>query len=77
MQIFSESTKLPVHWSPKIIVRYKRNVVTGELHQDKRIASDFNNEVKRMRQKYGNAGFPLKFVNETIHNFERGKEETI
>ena len=26
---------------------------------------------------YRNAGFPLKFINETICNFERGKEEMI
>ena len=30
-----------------------------------------------MRQKYWNAGFPLKFINETVCNFERGKEEMI
>ena len=31
-QAFSKSTKLPVHWSSKIPVRYKRNAITGELH---------------------------------------------
>ena len=31
-QVFSKSTKLPVHWSSKIPVRYKRNAITGELH---------------------------------------------
>ena len=39
--------------------------------------SDFNKELKRIRQKYQNGGFPLKFINETICNFERGKEEMI
>ena len=42
MQVFSKSTNLPVHWSSKISIRYKRNVVTGELNRAKRIASDFN-----------------------------------
>ena len=37
----------------------------------------FNKELKRVRQKYWNAGFPLKFINETICNFEREKEEII
>ena len=41
MQVFSKSTKLPVHWSSKIPVRYKRNAITGELHQVKRITSRF------------------------------------
>ena len=76
-QVFSKSTKLPVHWSSIIPVRYKSNGITGELHWAKRIASDFSKELKRIRQKYWNAKFPLKFINETICNFERGKEEMI
>ena len=31
-QVFSKSTKLPVHWSSKIPVGYKRNAITEELH---------------------------------------------
>ena len=77
MQVFSKSTKLPVHWSSKIPVRYKRNAVTEELNRAKRIASDFNEELNRIRQKYQNAGLSLKFINETICNFEIGKEEMI
>ena len=34
-------------------------------------------ELKRVRQKYRNAVFPLKFINETICNFERGDEEMV
>ena len=44
MQLFSKSTKLPVHWSSKIPVRYKCSAITGELHQAKGIGSDFNKE---------------------------------
>ena len=64
-------------WSSKIPVRYKRDAITGELYRAKRIASDVNHKSKRIRQKYRNTGFPLKFINETICNFERGKEEMI
>ena len=77
MQLFSKSTKLPVHWSSKIPVRYKHNAITGELNRAKQIAPDFNKELKRIRQKYRNAGFSLKSINETICNSERGKEEMI
>ena len=66
-----------MYLSSKISVRYKNNAITGELPQAKRIASDFNKELKRIRQKYRNAGFPLKFINEIICNFERVKEEMI
>ena len=44
MQVFIKSTKLPVHWSSKIPVRYKCSAITGELHQAKGIGSDFNKE---------------------------------
>ena len=77
MQVFIKSTKLPVHWSSKIPVRYKHNAITGELNRAKQIAPDFNKELKRIRQKYRNAGFTLKSINETICNSERGKEEMI
>ena len=76
MQVFSKS-KLPVYWSSKIPVSYKDNAITGELNRAKRIAPDFNKELKRIRQKYRNAGFLLIFINETICNFERRKEEMI
>ena len=66
-----------MHWSSKILVRYKRNAITGELNQAKQIVPDFNKELKRLRQKYRNAGFSLKSINETFCNFERGKEEII
>ena len=66
-----------MHWSSKIPFRYKCDAITGVLHQAKRIASDFNKELKKIRQKYRNTGFPLKFINEIICNFGRGKAEMI
>ena len=66
-----------MHWSSKILVRYKHNAITGELHWAKRIASDFNKELKRIRQKCQNTGFPLKFIYKTICNFERGNKQII
>ena len=77
MQVFSKSTKLPVDWSSKIPVRDKCSTFTGVLNRAKRIASDFNKELKRIRQKYRNTGFSLKFTNETICCFEKGKEKII
>ena len=67
MQVFSKSPKLPVYWSSKIPVSYKDNAITGELNRAKRIAPDFNKELKRIRQKYRNDILPslnekIKFV---------------
>ena len=76
-QVFSKSTKLPMHWKSEIPVRYKSNVLTGELHRTKWVAPDFNQELKRIRQKYRNAELLLTFIKESICNFKRGREEII
>ena len=41
-------------------------------HWAKQIVSDFKKQLERIRQKYRNAGCPLKFTNQTICSFERG-----
>ena len=51
-KVYNKSKKLPVHWSSKIPTKYKRNAITGELHRAKRIADDFNFEVKRITKKF-------------------------
>ena len=37
-----------MHWSSKILTKYKRDAITGELHRAKRIANDFNFKVSRI-----------------------------
>ena len=46
-----------MHWSLKILTRYKFNTITSELHRIKRIANDFNFEVKRITRKRLSAVF--------------------
>ena len=53
-----KSEKLPADWSSKIPARYKPTVTTGELHRAKRIANDFNFEVKRITKKFLSSNFP-------------------
>ena len=55
-QVYNKAKKLPMHWSSKVPFKYKRNVITGELHRGKRIASNFNKDTKRIRSKYTDAG---------------------
>ena len=76
-QVFTKLHKFPVHWSSKIPIRYKRNALIGHLHTAKQIASNFDKEIRRIREKYRNAGFPSNIVNETILNFKKEIEETI
>ena len=47
-----------MHWSSRIPTRYEHNAIKGELHRAKRIANDFNFEVKHITKKFLSAGFP-------------------
>ena len=57
-KVYTRSKKFPVHWSSKIPLRYKRNAITGELHRANKIASNFSNEMKRIKIKYLESRFP-------------------
>ena len=72
-QVYDKMKELPVHWTSKIPVRYKRNAILGELHRAKKIASSFDIEIKRIVNKYTSVGF----VRSIIDNFEGGKENLI
>ena len=39
-------------------MQLQKNAITGELHRPIRIASDFDEETKRIRSKYTDAGYP-------------------
>ena len=69
--------KLPVHWTSNIPVRYKRKAIIGELHRAKKIASNFDIEIKRIVNKYTAAGFPTRFVLSITDNFDSGKDNLI
>ena len=69
--------KLPVHWTSKISVRYKRNAIIGELHRAKEIASNFDIEIKCTVKTYTAGGFPSRFVLSIIDNFDSGKDNLI
>ena len=66
-----------MHWSSKIPTRYKRNAITCELHRAKRIADDFNFEVKRVTKEFLSAGFPKNFMRNTIECFNEEKNDMI
>ena len=76
-QVYNKGKKLPVHWSSKVPYKYKRNAITGELHRAKRIASNFDDETKRIRSKYKDAGYPKHVIENTIKNFNRKKDELL
>ena len=79
VSVYSEkvAVNLPVHWSSNIPTGYKRNVITGDLHRVKRIADDFNFEVKRIMKKFLSASFPMNSIRNTIEYFNKDKNDNI
>ena len=69
--------KLPVHWTSKIPVRYKRNLIIGDLHRAKKTASIFDMEIKRIISKYTAAEFPSRFVHSIIDKCDSRKDNLI
>ena len=61
--------KLPVHWSSRIPKRYKRNAVNANLHRAKNISFDLNDEIRTIKEKFTKAGFPVKFTDSVIRQF--------
>ena len=76
-QVYNQAKKLLVDWSSKVPYKYKRNAITGELHRAKRIASNFDNETKRIRNKYRDTGYPKHVIENTIQNFNSKKDELL
>ncbi len=53
--------------------------ILGASHRAKRIATNWNEEVKVTKQSFIKSGYPAKFVNEVIYEFgnPRGSETII
>ena len=77
-KVYNKSKKVSVHWCSRIPTKYKRDAITGELHRAKRIANDFNFEVKRItKKKFIIAGFPRNSIRNTTEYFSKNKNEFI
>ena len=61
-KVYTRSKKFPVDWSCKIPLRYKRNSITGELHRGNKIASNFSNEMMRIKVEDLQSGFPIHII---------------
>ena len=68
--VYRKSSKLPTPWTSKVPKRYKRNNILGDLHRSRRISSNFQQEVEVIREKYKKAGFPIRFIDSVIRQFE-------
>ena len=73
--VYQKPTKLPPHWSSKTPKRYKRNAINGNLYRAKQISSDMPSEVEIIKTKYQKAGYPPKFINSVIAQFNDREKE--
>ena len=60
---------LSVSWESKVLQHYKRSSLLGELHRAKKIPSNFQKEVKNIKEKFTKANFPLRFMNRVKAQF--------
>ena len=67
--VHRKESKLPVPWKSKVPKHYKRNALLGELHRAKKISSNFQNEVKNIKEKFSKTNFPLRFINGVVAQF--------
>ena len=74
-RVYRKPNKVPLHWHSKTPVRYKRNAIIGDLCRAKRISSCFEEEIDIIRQKFVIAGFPIKFVDSVIRNFQKPQQD--
>ena len=49
--IYRNGTKLPVPWSSNIPKQYKPNAINADLYHSKRISTNFNKEIYRVKKK--------------------------
>ena len=68
--VHQKSGKLQAHWKSAIPHKWKRNTILGALHRAKRIATNWQEEVQVVKQSFIRSGYPAKFVNEVINDFE-------
>ena len=65
-KLIHKETKLPTHWSTKTPKKFKRNAINGNFHTAWMISSNFEAEVKILRDRFLTAKYPLKFINSVI-----------
>ena len=74
-EVNRKDRKLPMHWTSKIPKLYKINSITSDLNRALRISSCLNDEISRIRLKFLNADYPLRFINTVIKHFNHKLSE--
>ena len=83
ISVHRKESKLPVRWESKPPKHYKSNSLLGEINHAKKVSSNFQREVKTVKEKFSKENFPLRFINSVVAQFnnsaynnnERNKED--
>ena len=70
-KVHRNERKVPVYWTSKFPKHYQQNVINADLTRAAWIASTFTEELPRIKQKFPNADYPLRFVNSIIRQFNK------
>ena len=68
-QVYRKENRKAVPWVSKIPKRYKRNIISGDLHRSTKIASNFDIKIRAIKAKYNKAGYPRRFIEGVIRDF--------
>ena len=60
----------PKSYSGHKLKRYKRNTVNGNLHCSCRTSSNFDEEIRLIKEKFMKADYPLRFINSVVNEFQ-------
>ena len=74
-KVYRKETKFLAHWSSQIPKRYKRNSIKVDLHRAKNISTNFEEELKFIRNKFIKADLPVPFINNLIKDFKNQQKK--
>ena len=73
--VYRSVNKLPNHWNSKVPKKYKRNAINADLFRSMRITSDMEKEITVVKEKFTRAGFPVRFTDSVIRQFDEKRRE--
>ena len=74
-EVYRKAIKFLVHWKSQIPKRYKRSAINGDLYRSWIISSIIDHEKNEIRSKFSSAGYPVRFVvNSVINDIESKKQ---
>ena len=76
-EVYRKKGSLPNHWKSVEPKRYKRNTILCDLHRALKISSNFEKEVKIIKEKFIKAGYPGKFIDSVINQFTEENIESV